>query len=82
MFKAFKTESGTFEQSFDIIGMLDDVDVYVPVVYSNMYINKKGAPMAGGASWVDISPARILMTSDIPPTKGHSFSSLQCVTAT
>ena len=48
MFRAFKTESGTLEQSFDIIGMPDDVDVYVPVVYSNMYINKKGAPMTAG----------------------------------
>lgn len=48
MFREFKTESGTLEQSFDIIGMPDDVDVYVPVVYSNMYINKKGAPMTEG----------------------------------
>ena len=48
MFRSFKTESGTLEQSFDIIGMPDDVDVYVPVVYSNMYINKKGAPMTAG----------------------------------
>lgn len=48
MFSTFKTERGTFEQSFDIIGMPDDVDVYVPVVYANPYINKKGAPLGEG----------------------------------
>ena len=28
--------------------MPDDVDVYIPVVYANFYINKKGAPMTEG----------------------------------
>lgn len=48
MFREFETEDGTLEQSFDIIGMPDDVDVYIPVVYANFYINKKGAPMTEG----------------------------------
>ena len=48
MFRTFKTDAGTYDQAFDIIGMPDDVDVYIPVVYANAYINKKGAPMVAG----------------------------------
>ena len=48
LFGAFKTASGTLEQSFDIIGIPDDVDVYIPVVYTNASISKKGAPLAEG----------------------------------
>ena len=47
-FKKFGTDGSTLEQAFDITGMPTDVDVAVPVVYSNGFINTKGHPLAIG----------------------------------
>ncbi len=48
VFKKFGTDGSTLEQAFDITGMPADVDVAVPVVYSNGVINTKGHPLAIG----------------------------------
>ncbi len=47
-FKKFGTDGSTLEQAFDITGMPTDVDVAVPVIYSNGIINTKGHPLAIG----------------------------------
>lgn len=47
-FKKFGTDGATLEQAFDITGMPTDVDVAVPVVYSNGLINTKGHPLSIG----------------------------------
>ena len=47
-FKKFGTDGSTLEQAFDITGMPADVDVAVPVIYSNGVINTKGHPLAIG----------------------------------
>ncbi|HKM11839.1 MAG TPA: hypothetical protein PL115_01365 [Bacteroidales bacterium] len=47
-FKGFYGVDGGLQQEFDIIGMPTDVDVYIPVIYADTRIDKKGAAMAEG----------------------------------
>ncbi len=46
MFKQFYGIDKTTEQAFDITNMPSDVDVYLPIAYSNSYIDNRGAPLA------------------------------------
>ena len=48
MFKKFYGIDRTTTQAFDITGMPSDVDVYFPVVYSNVYIQTAGHPLSEG----------------------------------
>ncbi len=47
-FKKFNTDDSTLEQAFDITGMPSDVDVAVPVVHCNPYVDTKGHPLSIG----------------------------------
>ncbi len=46
MFKQFYGIDETTEQAFDITNMPTDVDVYLPIAYSNSYIDNRGAPLS------------------------------------
>lgn len=48
MFKKFSGDTGVYDISMDFSNVPDDVDVYVPIVYSNLYINKSGAVLSIG----------------------------------
>lgn len=45
-FKQFYGVDDGSEQEFDIVGMPTDVDVYLPVIYADPYIDKKGTSIA------------------------------------
>ncbi len=47
-FDGFRAEGGSLSQSFGITGMPSDVDVEIPVIYSNPYISDKGHPLSIG----------------------------------
>jgi len=44
-FQKFKGPDGSTDQAFDIVGMPDDVDIYLPIVYANIYTDDKGAAL-------------------------------------
>ena len=47
-FKKFYPNTGETTQQFDITGMPTDVDVYIPVVYADAYVDKRGSVISEG----------------------------------